>query len=221
MQEFSFFAVLLTGLLGGVHCAGMCGGIVGAFSLQLPGSGPRFSYHLAANLGRLASYVIAGLIAGALGSTSVFLSQLFPAEKMLYVLANLVLVALGLHLAGIWSGVLILESAGGGVWRRLQPLFKKLLPIRSMPQAFGAGMVWGWLPCGLVYSVLIMALASGSAMQGGMTMLAFGLGTLPNLLLMGLFASQLQRWLARRGVRLAAGLIIVALGVTGLVHGLS
>lgn len=221
MLEFNLLAIFLTGLLGGVHCVGMCGGIVGAFSLQLPGSGPRFGYHLAANLGRLASYAIAGLIAGALGSTSVFLSQLFPAEKILYVLANLVLIALGLHLAGMWSGVLILESAGGGVWRRLQPLFKKLVPIRSMPQAFGAGMVWGWLPCGLVYSVLIMALASGGALRGGMTMLVFGLGTLPNLLLMGLFASRLQRWLARRGVRLAAGLIIVALGVAGLVRGLS
>ncbi|MDP1681309.1 MAG: sulfite exporter TauE/SafE family protein, partial [Burkholderiales bacterium] len=129
MPEISLLAVFLTGFLGGVHCVGMCGGIVGAFSLQLPGSGPRFSYHLAANLGRLASYAVAGLIAGALGSTSAFLSQLFPAEKMLYVLANLVLIALGLHLAGIWSGVLVLEAAGGGVWKRLQPLFKKLVPI--------------------------------------------------------------------------------------------
>ena len=221
MPEFNLLAIFLTGLLGGVHCVGMCGGIVGAFSLQLPGSGPRLSYHLAANLGRLASYVIAGLIAGALGSTSAFLSQLFPAEKILYVLANLVLIALGLHLAGIWSGVLVLEAAGGGVWKRLQPLFKKLVPIQSVPQAFAAGMVWGWLPCGLVYSVLIAALASGSALQGGLTMLAFGLGTLPNLLLMGIFASQLQKLLTRRGVKLGAGLVIVALGVTGLLRALN
>ena len=220
MQEFSLLAIFLTGLLGGVHCVGMCGGIVGAFSLQLPGKGPRISYHLAANLGRLTSYVFIGLIAGALGSASAFLSHLFPAEKVLYVLANLVLIALGLHLAGIWSGVLILESVGGGVWKRLQPVFKKLVPIQSLPQAFAAGMVWGWLPCGLVYSVLIAAMASGSALQGGATMLAFGLGTLPNLLLMGLFASQLQRFLARQGVRLAAGLIIVALGLFGLARAL-
>ena len=220
MQEFSLLAIFLTGLLGGVHCVGMCGGIVGAFSLQLPGKGPRISYHLAANLGRLTSYVLIGLIAGALGSASAFLSHLFPVEKVLYVLANLVLIALGLHLAGIWSGVLILESAGGGVWKLLQPVFKKLVPIQNLPQAFAAGMVWGWLPCGLVYSVLIAAVASGSALQGGLTMLAFGLGTLPNLLLMGLFASQLQRFLARQGVRLAAGLIIVALGLIGLARAL-
>lgn len=220
MLDFSLLAIFLTGLLGGVHCVGMCGGIVGAFSLQLPGSGPRLSYHLAANLGRLASYVIAGLIAGVLGSTSAFLSHLFPAEKILYVFANLVLIALGLHLAGIWSGVLVLEKAGGGVWKRLQPLFKKLVPIQTVPQAFAAGMVWGWLPCGLVYSVLIAALASGSALQGGLTMLAFGLGTLPNLLLMGVFASQLQRLLTRRGVKLGAGLVIIALGLVGLARAL-
>jgi len=216
MQELSLIGAFLVGLLGGVHCVGMCGGIVGAFSLQLQGSGPRISYHLAANLGRLTSYVFIGLIAGALGSASAFLSHLFPAEKILYVLANLVLIALGLHLAGIWSGVLVLEAAGGGVWKRLQPLFKKLVPIQTMPQAFAAGMVWGWLPCGLVYSVLIAAMASGSALQGGATMLAFGLGTLPNLLLMGIFTSQLQTLLTRRPVKLAAGLLIVALGGVGL-----
>ncbi len=218
MPEYSLVAAFLTGLLGGVHCAGMCGGIVGAFSLQLPGRGARLDYQLVANLGRITSYVVVGLIAGALGATSVFLAQLFPAEKFLYALANLVLIALGLHLAGVWSGVLVLERAGGMVWRRLQPLFKKLLPIRSLPQAFGAGLVWGWLPCGLVYSVLIMALASGSAGRGGLTMLAFGLGTLPNLLLMGVFASQLQRFMRLRWVRLGAGLIIVGMGVAGLLH---
>ncbi len=218
MPEFSLLAIFLTGLLGGVHCAGMCGGIVGAFSLQLPGSGPRLAYHLAANLGRVTSYVIAGMLVGGLASASTFLPQLFPVEKLLYVLANLVLIALGLHLAGIWSGVLVLEAAGGGVWKRLQPVFKKLVPIQSVAQAFAAGMVWGWLPCGLVYSALIAALVSGSMQQGGLTMLAFGVGTLPNLLLMGVFASRLQSLFARRGVKLFAGLSIVALGVLGLLR---
>lgn len=218
MLDYSLVAAFLTGLLGGVHCAGMCGGIVAAFSLQLPGERASVRYQLATNLGRITSYVLVGLIAGTVGAGSVFLIHLFPVEKVLYGIANLVLIALGLHLAGLWSGVLILETVGGGVWRRLQPLFKKLLPIRSLPQAFGAGMVWGWLPCGLVYSVLIMALASGSTARGGLTMLAFGLGTLPNLVLMGVFASQLRRFLALRGVRLAAGVIIVTMGVLGLMH---
>lgn len=216
MQEFSLIGVFLVGLLGGVHCVGMCGGLVGAFSLQLPGQGPRLSYHVAANLGRIASYAIAGGVAGMLGGTSVFLQRLFPVEQMLYAFANLMLILLGLYLAGFAQTVLVLEKLGGGIWKKLQPLLGKLLPIRSLPQAFAAGMVWGWLPCGLVYSVLITALASGSTIQGGLTMLAFGLGTLPNLLAMGLFASRLQPVLQQRSLRIAAGLLVVALGVLGL-----
>ena len=121
MPGFSLLAVFLTGLLGGVHCVGMCGGtscVLAAITRQ----GPALWLSSRREFGALASYVIAG----ALGSTSAFLSQFFPAEKILFVLANLALIALGLYLAGIWSGVLVLESAGGGVWRRLQPLFKKL-----------------------------------------------------------------------------------------------
>jgi sulfite exporter TauE/SafE len=209
-------AAMLVGLLGGVHCVGMCGGLVGAFSMQLPGQGPRLSYHLAANLGRITSYALAGGIAGAVGGTSLFLQRLFPVEQVLYGFANLMLILLGLYLAGFAQTVLVLERLGGGVWKRLQPLLGRLIPIRGVPQAFAAGMVWGWLPCGLVYSVLITALASGSPGQGALTMAAFGLGTLPNLLAMGLFASHLQPILQRRGLRVVAGLLVVALGVLGL-----
>jgi sulfite exporter TauE/SafE len=212
----SLLAALLVGLLGGVHCVGMCGGLVGAFSLQLPGQGPRTGYQLAANFGRVFSYAIAGGIAGALGGTSLFLQRLFPAEQVLYALANIMLVLLGLYLAGFAQTVLVLERLGGGVWKRLQPLLRRLLPIRSLRQAFAAGMVWGWLPCGLVYSVLITALASGSPLQGALTMAAFGLGTLPNLLAMGLFAGRLQPLLQRRGVRIVAGLLVLAMGLWGL-----
>jgi sulfite exporter TauE/SafE len=218
MQELSLIGVFLVGLLGGVHCVGMCGGLVGAFSLQLPGQGPRFSYHLAANIGRVASYAIAGALAGAVGGTSLFLQRLFPVEQALYAFASLMLILLGLYLAGFSQTVLVLEKLGGGVWRKLQPLLGRLLPIRSLPRAFAAGMVWGWLPCGLVYSVLITALASGSPVQGALTMAAFGVGTLPNLLAMGLLASHLQPLLRRRALRIAAGLLVAALGVLGLMR---
>ena len=216
MPELSLIAAMLVGLLGGVHCVGMCGGLVGAFSLQLPGQGPRLSWHFAANLGRIASYAIAGGIAGALGGTSLFLQKLFPVEQVLYAFTSLMLILLGLYLAGFAQTVLVLEKLGGGVWKKLQPLLGKLLPIHSAPQAFAAGMVWGWLPCGLVYSVLITALASGSPVQGALTMAAFGLGTLPNLLAMGLFASHLQPLLQKRLLRVTAGLLVMALGLLGL-----
>ena len=101
------------------------------------------------------------------------------------------------------------ETGGKPVWRRLQPLLNRLLPIQSVPACVGVGMLWGWLPCGLVYSASLYALSSGSAWQGGLSMAAFGLGTLPNLLAMGLFASRLKGWLQRRSVRLVAGLSVL------------
>jgi len=129
-----------------------------------------------------------------------------------------VMILLGLYLAGWNRWVLVFERAGGALWKRVQPLFGKLLPVKSVPQGILAGMAWGWLPCGLVYSVLVTALASGSASSGAALMLAFGLGTLPNLLAMGYFARQLQPFLQKPWVRRAAGLMVAGFGVWGLVR---
>ncbi len=215
MIEFSLLAALLAGLLGGVHCVGMCGGIVAAFSFRADGSTPPFRLHLAYNLGRVASYMVFGAVAGALGG-SLKLTGLMPVQIGLYVLAQIVMVLLGLYLAGFNQWVLVFERAGGALWNRVRPLFQKLLPVKSLPQALLAGMVWGWLPCGLVYSVLVTALAAGSATSGAALMLAFGLGTLPNLLGMALFARQIQPFMQQLWVRRAAGLTVAGFGVWGL-----
>lgn len=215
MIEFSLLAALLAGLLGGVHCVGMCGGIVAAFSFRGDGSAPPFRLHLAYNLGRVTSYTLFGALAGALGA-SLKLTGLLPVQVGLYVLAQLVMILLGLYLAGYNQWVLVFERAGGALWRQVRPLFQKLLPVKSMPQAVLAGMAWGWLPCGLVYSVLVSALAAGSATSGAALMLAFGLGTLPNLLGMALFARQIQPFMQRPWVRRLAGLTVAGFGVWGL-----
>lgn len=216
MSESSLIAVFLVGLLGGTHCVGMCGGIVAAISLQLPGQGPRFSYHFAYNTGRILSYALAGGIAGAVGASTLLLKGFWPVQQVLYALANLMLVALGLYLAGLWQFVTRIEGLGGLLWQRLQPFSRRLLPVKTPAQAFTLGALWGWLPCGLVYSVLISALASGSAVSGAATMLAFGLGTLPNLIAMGLFAQQLQAFTRNPWVRRAAGLLVAGFGCWGL-----
>lgn len=218
MIEFSLLTALLAGLLGGVHCVGMCGGIVAAFSFRADGTQPPFRLHLAYNLGRIFSYAMFGALAGALGA-SLKLATFLPAQTLLYVLAQVVMILLGLYLAGLNRWVLVFERAGGALWRVVQPLFRRLLPVRSLPQALLAGMAWGWLPCGLVYSVLMSALAAGSATSGAALMLAFGLGTLPNLLGMGLFARQLQPFMQRLWVRRAAGLMVAGFGVWGLARG--
>ncbi|MFJ5446815.1 sulfite exporter TauE/SafE family protein [Methylobacillus methanolivorans] len=216
MPELSLFAALLVGLLGGGHCVGMCGGIVGAVSMSMPGSRPQLRLLLAYNLGRIASYSLAGVIAGAVGASSFFLQHLLPVGKVLYVLANIMLIMLGLYLANLWHGVIALERIGVVLWRQLQPFSKRWLPVRTVAQAGMLGAIWGWLPCGLVYSVLIAALATGSPVQGGLLMLVFGLGTLPTLLAMGMAAVRLKAWLQQLWIRRVSGLTVLLFGVVGL-----
>ena len=216
MPEISYLSVFLVGLLGGVHCVGMCGGIVTALSLSSATNRPAVPTLLAYNFGRVTSYALAGAIVGAIGASTLLLDRFIPAERVLYGLANVMLILLGLYLAGLSRAVLALERVGSVVWARLQPLMKRFIPVRTLPQAFFTGAVWGWLPCGLVYSVLISALATGSAAHGALLMLAFGAGTLPSLLAMGLFAKRLQTLTRKPMVRLAAGLLVAAFGVWGL-----
>jgi len=218
MLELSLMAALLVGLLGGGHCVGMCGGIVAAVTVTLPKQQPKVGYLLAYNLGRIASYSAAGVLAGAVGASSFFLQQVLPVEKILYALASSMLIVLGLYLAGIWHGATKLEWLGSLLWRRLQPLSKRFLPVQSLSQAFALGTLWGWLPCGLVYSVLVAALASGSPARGGLLMLAFGLGTLPTLLAMGMAAVRLKTLLQNFWIRRVSGLAVLGFGLVGLFH---
>lgn len=216
MPDSGFLAVFLVGLLGGVHCAGMCGGIVSALSLQVPGNRPAWGIHLAYNLGRIASYAVAGAVMGALGSLGLLLNGWLPVQMTLYVVANLMMVALGLYLTGLTQTLAFTERAGQWLWRRVQPATRRFLPVRGVAQAFPLGLLWGWLPCGLVYSVLTMTLLTGSAARGALTMLAFGLGTLPNMLLAGLLLARFRGVIQGRALRLASGLIVLAFGAWGL-----
>lgn len=216
LPDTGFLAVFLIGLLGGTHCVGMCGGIVSALTVQLPGQRPAWPLHLAYNLGRIASYAAAGAAMGFIGSLGLLLNGWLPVQMVLYVAANLMLVALGLYLVGFTSGLAPVERAGQWLWRRIQPVTRRFLPVRGVAQAFPLGLLWGFLPCGLVYSVLAMALISGSAWRGGATLLAFGLGTLPNLLLAGVVLARFRRFAQAPALRFGAGLLVIAFGAFGL-----
>jgi len=213
MPDSGYLALFLVGLLGGTHCVGMCGGIVGALSFGGP---PRFSILLAYNGGRIFSYALAGVLVGGLGAASSALVGQWPLRTALFLLANLMLLAMGAYLLGFPGVLALTERVGQKLWQRVQPYTRRFLPVRGVAQALPLGMLWGWLPCGLVYSALTTALASGSALEGGLAMLAFGLGTLPNLLLAGLFFARLQRFTRQRAVRVAAGLLVMACGLYGL-----
>ncbi len=213
MPESTYLALLLIGLLGGTHCVGMCGGIVGALSFGGPSS---ITLHLAYNAGRLFSYCVAGALAGALGEAGIALSGQLPIRLVLSLPANLMLIALGCYLMGAGWALALPERLGQRLWRRLQPMTRNYLPARRVAQAFPLGLLWGWLPCGLVYTALANALVSGSALHGSGMMLAFGVGTLPNLLLAGLLASRLHAYTRLPAVRMLSGSIILCFGIWGL-----
>ena len=217
MNLESLAAAFLVGLLGGTHCIGMCGGIVGALSsgLSLEVQASRrhlFVAQLAYNTGRISSYTVAGLLLGLFGQ------QLgewavpggFPVGR---IVAGVIMILFGVYLAGWWHSLLFLERAGARLWKYIEPLGRRFIPVRSAGQAYLLGLVWGWLPCGMVYAVLALALASGSAVGGGTIMLAFGLGTLPVMLTMGLAFNTLKRFVHDPRIRLVAGLLVILMGV--------
>lgn len=216
MLELSLFSAFLVGLLGGGHCVGMCGGIVGAVSMHLPRQQTKLTFLLAYNAGRILSYTLAGVIAGLVGASGFFLKHVLPIQHLLYAISSLMLIVLGLYLAGFWHGITAIEKLGSGVWKRLQPYTKRYVPVKNLGQAFTLGGLWGWLPCGMVYSVLIAAIATGNAWNGGLLMLAFGLGTLPTLLAMGMTAVKLKSSLQNVWVRRASGLLVLIFGLLGM-----
>lgn len=219
MPEAGYLAVFLIGLLGGVHCVGMCGGVVSALSMPQPGRArTAWPIHLAYNLGRICTYTLTGTAVGAIGSASLLFNDWLPVQMTLYVLANLLLLALGLYLCGVTRLLLPLERLGQRIWRRVQPLGKRFLPVRNWPAAVPLGLLWGLLPCGLTYSVLSTALVSGSAWNGGLLMLSFGLGTLPNLLLAGMLLVRLRQITRQAAVRIASGVLVAGFGAYGLLH---
>ncbi|MCB1964083.1 MAG: sulfite exporter TauE/SafE family protein [Rhodocyclaceae bacterium] len=219
MFETGYLAVFLIGLLGGTHCVGMCGGIVSALTVQIPGQVQRqWPIHLAYNLGRIATYTVLGTALGALGTVGFLFDDFLPIQMGFYVLANVMLIALGLYLTGFTRLLAPVERAGHGVWRRVQPLTRRFLPAKGPAQAFPLGLLWGFLPCGLIYSVLATALVTGSALRGGALMLAFGLGTLPNLLLAGMLLKHLRGVTRNRWVRSVAGTVVLGFGVFGLLN---
>jgi uncharacterized protein len=219
MLETGYIALFLIGLLGGTHCVSMCGGIVGALSVQMPGQSRRqWPIHLAYNLGRISTYVMLGAALGAVGTAGMLFNDVLPIQMGLYVLANLMLIALGLYLTGFTQLLAPVERAGHVVWKRIQPLTRRFLPARNVGQALPLGLLWGFLPCGLVYSVLTTALLTGSATRGAGMMLAFGLGTLPNLMLAGMLFKRFRDLTRNTRVRFVAGMLVLGFGVFGLYH---
>jgi sulfite exporter TauE/SafE len=207
----------LAGLLGSAHCLGMCGGISGLFAMHSSVRGLRRQLPMALtyNAGRLVSYMILGSVVAALGSRIAGLTP--TAAGPVRLVAGAVIILIGLQIAFDIRALGILERMGGVAWSRISPLAGRLLPVTSLSRALGLGLLWGLLPCGLVYSVLLVAATSDKAVDGALIMLAFGIGTTPAMLLTGLGAARLAQLMQDRRTRLGAGLLIVMLGILTLV----
>ena len=180
---------------------------VSGISRQLPMA-------LVYNLGRVLSYAVLGLIVAMLGKQLV---DLIPAlAGPVRLAAGLIMILVGLQIAFQWRFLGPIETTGAKLWNLVSPLARRLLPVSSLPRALGLGLLWGLLPCGLVYSVLLIAATSGEAAYGAVTMLAFGAGTTPAMLATGLGAARLSQWTRQRRTRLWLGLLVVLIGVITL-----
>lgn len=173
---------------------------------------------LAYNSGRLATYSLLGALVGTMGSAALLLQQVAPIERLLFGAAHLFMVLIGLYLLGLLPALARIEALGVRLWRWVQPALSRVLPANTVPRAMGLGLLWGFVPCGMVYTMLLTALVSGSAWRGALVMLVFGLGTLPNLLGLGLLAMSGRRLMQGRVLRGVAGTLVVGLGVLGIYH---
>lgn len=223
MSAVLLLSALAMGLLGSTHCVAMCGGVVAMTCSALPVARrgkplAQLPYVLAYNSGRIASYAAAGAGAGAIGRTLASIGAVEHAQLVLHLVAGIMMVTVGLYVAGAARALSWIERLGEPAWRRIVPFARRLVPVQSALSALALGALWGWLPCGLVYAALAGSVTSGSVVTGAATMAAFGLGTLPTLVAMGSAAAVVARGARHVWVRKTAGALLVAFGALQATH---
>jgi sulfite exporter TauE/SafE len=204
-DAISLSAAFVAGIAGSAHCFAMCGSLAAAFGMRTRNA---LSYHA----GRLSGYAIAGAICGLLGATLQAVLDLARIGSWLRIASGVLLLLIAFRMLSPWNPLHWLETLGAKFWRQLQPLTQKTGSMSGRAQALALGFLWGWLPCGLVYSMLLFAALSGDALQGGSILLAFGLGTLPAMLTSTMLASHVQQLMRNRWPRFASGVLLLALG---------
>ncbi|HEY3487049.1 MAG TPA: sulfite exporter TauE/SafE family protein [Gammaproteobacteria bacterium] len=212
-QELSIVAAFILGLSSAPHCIGMCGGIAGAMNTSpdrpLYPRAVLWRYSLLQNTGRIFSYTLMGSAFAFLGAPIFGLEYANAAR----VVTGVIFIILGIHFAFDWQGIRRVERIGQPLWRLVAPHAKKLLPVGTSQGSFLLGMTWGLLPCGLVYTMLLLAASSMDVSQSAITMLAFGSGTLPAMFAFSWFSLGGRNWLRFRGWRRVVGLCTFFLGL--------
>lgn len=216
--QSSFLVAFAMGLFSSMHCIGMCGSIIGTLTLSLKPEirskkGKLFPYILNYNLGRIVSYAMAGALASVVGTLLTTPLAEGQGHRLLQILSATITTSAGLYIAGWFPRFAYIEKAGGKFWKLIEPYGRKLIPVQTKIQAFLFGMVWGWLPCGLVYAALALAITVGDVRQSALTMLAFGLGTLPAVMSVGIMTGILTRLSRMQYFKQAVGLLMIGLAI--------
>lgn len=217
-EGMTFLSAFLMGVVSAPHCAGMCGGIVGALAMRTaqPDTGPgtMLVSTLNYNFGRITTYTLLGLLFGAIGMSLHLVVPIMG--DLLRTVAGLLMICMGLYIGGWWMGLRHLENLGYRLWK---PIRKFVVPDGTMSsspsllQGYVAGIFWGCLPCGLIYTLLTFAMTTGDMLKGGLIMLSFGLGTFPTLFLAGAFANRLLSLIRRKTIKSAMASIVILFGI--------
>lgn len=222
----SYLVALLMGLFSSFHCLSMCGSIIGSLTLSLrreirEDKSQLFPFVCSYNLGRIASYTLAGFLAGSLESMLTMPFGEGHGHRLLQLLSALIMAGAGLYIAGWFPRFAYIERGGAHLWRAIEPIGRRLIPVQTLRQAFFFGMIWGWMPCGLVYAALSLAATSGDVVRSTFTMLAFGIGTLPAVVGVGVMTSLMVRLSGMRNFRVLSGVTLMAMAILAAFPGLN
>lgn len=210
----SYFAAFAMGLFSSIHCIGMCGSIIGTLTLSLKPEiknkkSTLFPYVLNYNIGRITSYTLAGFLVGLAGTLLTLPFAIEHGHRVLQILSATIMIGAGLYIAGWFPRFAYIEKVGSRFWKFIEPFGRKLIPVSTRFQAYLFGMVWGWLPCGLVYAALALAATAGDPLRSATTMLAFGLGTLPAVIGVGIMTDTLTKLSRIKRFKQVVGLLLV------------
>ena len=216
MNGIALGAAFVAGLAATGHCLAMCGGIAAGLAASARPGAQAASWPLLASLGRITGDALAGALVGAFGAALGLLAEADRVRMAAQLLGGATLVWLGLRQAGLRLRLGLLDRAGAAAWRRLAPLTRRLLPLRTPWHAYAAGLLWGWLPCGMAYGMLLLAATTTEPLAGAAVMAAFGLGTLPSMMAAGSGARLLAALPDRAWLRRAGAVALVLAGLAAL-----
>ncbi|WP_428353544.1 sulfite exporter TauE/SafE family protein [Methyloprofundus sp.] len=215
------FIAFFIGLFSSLHCVSMCGSIIGTLSYSLKpeirkDKSKMLTFIFSYNFGRIFSYMLAGLIIGLIESVLTLPLGAEHGHRFLQIISALIITGAGFYIAGWFPSFAYIEKTGSYFWKTIEPYGRKLIPVTTLKQAFLFGMVWGWIPCGLVYTALALAATTGDITLSMLSMLTFGLGTLPAVMGLGMVSSFITRLSSMQTTKQVIGMLLVLVAIISL-----